>query len=141
MAGMRDGSPMEAVQESDLGRWRLIGEFSERIAAACAKVGLEGSFADARRKLGVEEYLGLFLFGLLNPVVRTMRGLCGSSHLERVQKDVCSRPVSLGSFSEAQQVLDVALLEEVFKDLAQEVGEGSPAGKGRGGFKAKPWMI
>ena len=132
------GSPWE-IEASDLGRWRLIEEFSRRLQSVSGRRGVAGSFADRRRELELGDYLGLFLFGLLNPVVRTMRGLCACSHLERVQREVCQRPVSLGSFSEAQQVLDPALLQEVFAELAQEVGQRSTpeeAAKGR-----LPWMI
>ena len=50
-----------------------------------------------------------------------MRGLCAASHLKRVQKDVSSRPVSLGSFSEAQGVFDPELLKQVFLELAGEI--------------------
>lgn len=50
-----------------------------------------------------------------------MRGLCAASHLARVQQEVCARPVSLGSFSEAQALLDPALLAEVFGQLSREV--------------------
>ena len=136
MAGMRSSDKRHRMDEGDLGRWRLVDEFSRRIAAACDKVGVRGSFADRKRELEVEEYLGLFLFGLLNPVVRTMRGLCAASHLGRVRREVCGRPVSLGSFSEAQAVLDPALLQEVFAQLAAEVGN-PPALEGTGA-KAAP---
>ena len=84
-------------------------------------MGVAPTFEDPKRQLQLEEYLGLFLFGLLNPVVRTMRGLCEASHLGRVQEDICGRPVSLGSFSEMQSVIDPSLLEAVFKELASEV--------------------
>lgn len=50
-----------------------------------------------------------------------MRGLCAASHLKRVQHDICSRPVSLGSFSEAQGVFDPELLKQVFLELADEI--------------------
>jgi hypothetical protein len=70
--------------------------------------------------LGQEQYLGLRLFGLLNPVVESMRGLCAASHLQRVQEDISDRPVSLGSFSEAQAVIDPELLQKVFAELAAE---------------------
>src|SRR2546421_12092879 len=49
-----------------------------------------------------------------------MRGLCAASRLQRVQKQVCSAPVSLGSFSEAQAVVEPALLQRVFAELAAE---------------------
>ena len=63
-----------------------------------------GTFADPRRTLGRDDYLSLLLFGLFNPVVDSMRGLCAASKLRRVQEEVCTHPVSLGSFSEAQRV-------------------------------------
>jgi hypothetical protein len=68
-----------------------------------------------------EDYFSLMLFGLFNPVLDSMRGLCAASHLKRVQEDVCSRPVSLGSFSEAQGVFDPELLKQVFLELAGEI--------------------
>ena len=49
-----------------------------------------------------------------------MRGLCAASRLQRVQEEICSAPVSLGSFSEAQAVVDPALLQRVFAELAAE---------------------
>lgn len=60
------------------------------------------------------------LFGMLNPVLDSMWGLCAASHLERVQDELCGRKVSIGSFSEAQGVFDPELLKEVFLDLAAE---------------------
>jgi hypothetical protein len=137
---MKAGKRQWEMDESDLGRWRVVGEFNRRIGAACERVGIKGSFADARRQLELGDYLSLFLFGLLNPVVRTMRGLCACSSLERVQREVCRRPVSLGSFSEAQAVLDFTLLQEVFAELAQEVGDSSPQSAAAAG-PGKPWMI
>lgn len=64
------------------------------------------------------DYLSLYLFGLLNPVTRTVRGLCAASHLERVQQEVCGRRVPRATFSDAQHALDPALLEKVFAELS-----------------------
>jgi hypothetical protein len=89
----------------------------ERAAAA----GKEPrTFSDPRRKLGQKDYLSLLLFGLFNPVVDSMRGLCAASRLRRVQEEICSAPVSLGSFSEAQAVVEPGLLQRVFGELAAE---------------------
>jgi hypothetical protein len=82
-------------------------------------------------------YLGLFLFGLVNPAVRTMRGLCAASHLPRLQEEVCGRPVSLGSFSEAQAVVDPQLLERVFAELSEEISRREDVLSER----AKRWLI
>ena len=108
------------ISEEELSRWRLIEEFEERLKRAAA-VGKEPrTFSDPRRKLGQKDYLSLLLFGLFNPVVDSMRGLCAASRLRRVQEEICSAPVSLGSFSEAQAVVEPALLQRVFGELAAE---------------------
>jgi hypothetical protein len=109
------------LTERDLSRWRLVEDFKQRLKAAVANTPLSATWSHPERALALSDYLSLFLFGLLNPVVRTMRGLCAASALERVQAAVCTRPVSLGSFSEAQALLDPALLAEVFGQLSREV--------------------
>lgn len=109
------------MQEGDLSRWRLLAEFQERLETAGGGAAAAGTFADPRRELSSRDYLSLLLFGLFNPVVDSMRGLCAASHLGRVQEEVCRRPVSLGSFSEAQAVVDPQLLQRVFEGLAAEV--------------------
>jgi len=108
------------ISEEELSRWRLIEEFERRLEQAAA-VGKEPrTFSDPRRKLGQKDYLSLLLFGLFNPVVDSMRGLCAASRLQRVREEICSARVSLGSFSEAQAVIDPALLQRVFTELATE---------------------
>jgi hypothetical protein len=109
------------LTDRDLSRWRLVEDFQARLAQAAQASPLHPTWSDPRRLLHYTDYLSLFLLGLLNPVVRTMRGLCSASHLKRVQKQICSRSVSLGSFCEAQAVLEPALLAEVFSQLSREL--------------------
>ena len=123
---------------AELGRWRLVEQFQKRLAAAPAGGAGHRSWADPQRQLQLSEYLSLFLFGLLNPAVRTMRALCAASDLERLQKEVCGRTVSLGSFSEAQAVVDPELLEKVFAELAAEGAAKEGRVSGPGGL---PWRI
>jgi hypothetical protein len=119
-----------ALTEGDLSRWRLIADFRARLAQAAPPSPAHPTWADSRRLLQQADYLSLYLFGLLNPVVRTMNGLCAASHLPRVQADICTRPVSLGSFSEAQAVLDPVLLANVFSQLSQALPQAAaPAGR------------
>ena len=114
-------SAARTLRPRDLQRWRLIERFQTVLAEEAPKCGgLAGTWADGRRELQLEHYLSLFLFGLFNPVVETMRGLCEASELERVQREVCGRPVSLGSFSEAQAVVAPELLKAVLQRLAAE---------------------
>jgi len=120
-----EGAP--ELNERDLTRWRLVADFQGRLARAAQGRVLDRTWTDPGRLLQHGDYLSLFLLGLLNPVVRTMRGLCAASHLERVQQEICRRPVSLASFSEAQGLADVGLLEQVFGELGQALSAG-PAG-------------
>lgn len=140
----REDSP-PSFTVGELGHFRVLREFREALADAQAHVEAHPSFLDARRKLELGDYLGLMLFGLLNPIARTMRGLCHCSKFEKVRKDVCSNPASLGSLSEAQHLVDVGVLERVLGDLVEQRFEeirGGPAAKPMDG-KAKQvieWM-
>jgi hypothetical protein len=127
-------SPEAQLTERELSRWKLVRAFQDRLAQAKQGVPLHPTWREPERQLVLEDYLSLYLLGLFNPVVRTMRGLCEASHFQRVQEKVGSRPVSLGSFSEAQAVVDPALLQEVFTGLWGELPSPAEAVKGR-------WLI
>lgn len=132
-------APSVALHDRDLSRWRLVEDFQARLRRTAERAGqpLHPSWSDPQRLLGYTDYLGLCLLGLLNPVVRTMRALCAASHLARVQHEVCTRPVSLGSFSEAQTLLEANLLAQVFHDLVGELPPTSPAARPAG----RDWLI
>ncbi len=106
--------------ERDLSRWKLVEEFRERLNAAAEHRNPSKSEKDPRRKLLQNDYFSLVLFTLLNPVVDTMRGICEASHFGRLQEEVCRHSVSLGSFSEAQGLVDLGLLQDVFLGLSQK---------------------
>jgi hypothetical protein len=114
------------ISEADLRQWDLLGSFRERLRE-CSQKGLHSSWSDARRRVQYADYLSLFLFGLLNPALKTMQSLCSASQLKRVQREVCGGAVSLGSFSEAQHLTEAALLERVFQDLTQQVQGPAPS--------------
>ena len=113
------------LTEKDLHNWKLIDDFQEGLEEVFGRKKLHQTFEDPCRKLDYQSYLSLFLFGLFNPVVESMRALCAISELERVQEEVCGRKVSLGSFSEAQAVLDPELLREVFHQLVKKTKAGA----------------
>ena len=102
---------------------KVIRDFRVRLSEIIANgaVPLHRSFEDPKRRLLLGDYLSLFLLGLLNPVARTMRALLQASTLPGVQRGICARPVSLGSFSETQNLVDTALLEALFTDIASEL--------------------
>src|SRR5262245_42385394 len=105
-------SRAQELTERDLSGWKLVAAFQVRLARALQQRAQHPTWAHPQRLLQCADYLSLYLLGLLNPVVSTMRGLCAASELAGVQA-VCSRPVSLGSFSAAQAVLAPELLAAV----------------------------
>lgn len=109
------------LTEQDLGHWQLLQSFRGHLDVALQKHPLPPSWADPQRTLAAPDYLSLYLFGLLNPVTRTLRGLSAASRLARVQKEVCTRAVPRATFSDAQHLLDPALLEKVFSDLSAKI--------------------
>jgi hypothetical protein len=115
-----------ALQEKQLHRWKLLAEFNRHLAKALSQVDSAPTWEDAKRLLELADYLSLFLLGVFNPVITSMRGLCQASHLQRVQKEACRRPVSLGSFSEAQAVADPALLKKIYDGLVGQVAPRRP---------------
>lgn len=118
---LRDVSEPEALSEKVLGHWKLLRSFRQHLEAVFGPEGLN----DDRRELQAADYLSLFLFGLLNPVAQTLRGLAEASRLQRVQEQVCSRAVPRATFSEAQHVLDPTLLEKVFGELSAQIAPAS----------------
>jgi hypothetical protein len=115
----------EAFKERDL-RWlKGLRAFREMLGKVLEEMGwpMHRSFADRKRRLELGDYLSLFLLGLFNPVARTLRGLVAASKLPGVQRGVCQRSVSLGSFSETQNLVDPALLEQIFGRLSGLLGE------------------
>jgi hypothetical protein len=104
----------------------LLATFRQHLLARCRPEGLHKSWADSRRHLQYADYLSVYLFGLLNPALKTMQALCAASQLARVRREVCTEPISLGSFSEAQHLVDPAALEQLFGELSGQV-PGPPA--------------
>jgi len=119
--------PLETpINEHQLSRWRLITEFNRQFKEASADKKLHPTWADPQRKLKMPDYLGLFLLAILNPILTSMRGVCQASQLERVQEEICREAVSKSSFSEAQAVVDPALLKSVYDSLAAKVAKRRP---------------
>lgn len=139
MAGKREleKASAEPLSERDLSRWKLVEDFRARLAEASERVARPRSEDDARRKLLSADYFSLLLFGLFNPVVRTMRGLCEATKLGRVQREISSAYVSLGSFSEAQAVFAPEVLEEVLKELGAQAAR---RGQSLSGIKPAQWQ-
>lgn len=124
----------------DLGHFRVLREFRECLARIVQEHDLHPSFSDSKRHLEIGDYLGLLLFGLLNPVAGTLRGLQQASNIKKVQKDVCTRPVSLGSLSEAQHLVDLEFLEKIFEELSIQLCENRDRDIAEKGRRIEEWL-
>ena len=127
---------MAEIAAEDLKGLRLIQSFNKTLRKVCRRKEQQRSGGAAQRQFQQGEYLSLYLFGLLNPVVRSMRALCQLSRTESAQPFLGSGAFSRSTFSEMQHLVEPALLEEVFKALAREVQNQRPAGRGQ-----VPWRI
>jgi hypothetical protein len=73
------------------------------------------------RKFFADHYAALLLLYFFNPVLTSRNALLQASQLAKVQTFCGGRPVSAGSFSEAQHLFDPALLEGLVIELAGRV--------------------
>ncbi len=113
--------------EKDLQHWKLLADFRACLQPHLDNFPLHSSWTDSKRRLQCADYLSLFLFALVNPVVTTLRGGVAATQLLRVQEEVSSRSASLGSLSEAQHLLDPALLEPLIESLSAQIHGPLPA--------------
>jgi len=116
-------SNMRDIADIDehLKHWKLLKRFQKMLDDKLTDHPLSKTDLDPKRTLSCTDYFSSILFIMFNPVIDSMRGLCRASELERVRNNVCSRRISLGSFSEAQSVFDPELLEQVLEEMASQV--------------------
>lgn len=117
-ADERHASPLEARA---LRHWCLIKRFQQVLDEVSPAFPLHPTEHDPRRTLHQRDYFSLFLLGLFNPVLTSMRSLCRASRLPRTQQAMGIHPVSLGSFSEAQSLFEPALLQAVLQRLCADL--------------------
>lgn len=113
--------------EQDLHHGKLLADFRACLAPHPESFPLHSSWADPKRCLQCADYLSLFLFALVNPVVTTLRGVCAATQLQRVREEVASCYARLGSLSEAQHLLEPALLEPLLESLSAQIQGPLPA--------------
>jgi len=107
-------------QESDLQSWKLLQQFRQRLKPLLKAAPKSPTETDPRREVLAEDYFCLLLFGLFNPALRSMRALCHASARFARMREVCSRPMSPASFSEAQHLFDPEVLAAVARQLVRE---------------------
>jgi IS4 transposase len=106
------------VHEADLCGFKyfsLVGPLLQRLH----DIGTSRDKA-GNRQLFYDQYAALLLLYFFSPIVTSLRGLQQASTLDKVQKLLGIRRVSLGSFSEASGVFDAEPLRQIVQELAQQ---------------------
>ena len=113
-------SRFRKIEERQLQGWKLLDRFGAVLERVREQLPATRREEHGLRRLHAEGYLKLFLLGIFNPVVGTMRGLCQASGLPRVQEECGLGAVALSRFSEAQAVFDPELVRRVMSELVAE---------------------
>lgn len=114
MAGKRRTEEREITEQDITGL-----KYFDKLAPLLERLHDDGCQRDTAgsRTLHYDQYCMLVLLYLFNPIVTSLRGLQQASELEKVQKRLGARRVSLGSFSEAASVFDPERLKEIITEL------------------------
>ena len=109
------------ITEAQLTGWSMVASFGKLLNEHASHIAPNKWERHGLRELDRQTYFGLFLFGLFNPVVDSMRALCSATRLGRVQEALGRQgPVNISGFSDAQHVFDPGILEPVMQGLLAE---------------------
>jgi hypothetical protein len=108
--------PLQAGQLQGFKYFAVVGPLLERLRP----VGTQRDRA-GNRDFFFDQYVGLFLLYFFSPVLTSLRGLQQATGLDKVQKLLGGRRVSLGALSEASRVFDPEPVREILGELAQRV--------------------
>lgn len=79
------------------------------------------------RRLFFDQLVGLILLTFFNPSLKSLRDLQQASRLQRVRRKLGCRATSLGALSEAMHLFDPQLLEEIARELLDEIPQSPHA--------------
>lgn len=125
---------MDEISAENLQGLRLLKSFNKALDQVLSRQGEDGERSKSMQRNA--DYLSLYLFGLLNPAIRSMRALCELNGKEHLCEQVGITPFKRSTFSETQHLIDPVLLEQVFRNLAAELSNRQP-----GGDKKVSWRI
>ena len=109
-------APVTARDVQGFQSFRLLGPLMEHLHTA----GTERERA-GNRQLCYEQYATWWRLYFFSPIVTSLRGLPQATPLAKVPARFGVGPTSLGALSEAGQVFDAALLQEVIAALGQRL--------------------
>src|SRR5512141_1830255 len=113
------GKKREEVREEDVTGLKYFDKLAP-LLARLHEVGCQRDKAGNRR-LHFDQYCMLVLLFLFNPVVRSLRAIEQASELRKVQRKLGCQRASLGSLSEATDVFQPELLQEIIAELGAQL--------------------
>jgi hypothetical protein len=96
--------------------FRVLGPLLDHLHAAGTERDRAGN-----RQLFYDQYATLLLLYFFSPIVTSLRSLQQATTLAKVQARFGLRPTALGTLSEAAQVFDAALLQDVIAALGRRI--------------------
>jgi hypothetical protein len=73
------------------------------------------------RILHMDQYMSLLLLYMFNPICTSLRAIQQASELQKVQRILGCARASLGSLSESARVFDSELMQEIVKELSEQL--------------------
>jgi hypothetical protein len=73
------------------------------------------------RILHMDQYMSLLLLYMFNPICTSLRAIQQASELQKVQRKLGCARASLGSLSESARVFDSELMQEIVKELSEQL--------------------
>lgn len=120
----------KTVTQRELSGWKHLRHFVELLEQHLPESPVSAREDHGLRELDRRGYLSLFLLGLFNPVVESMRGLCRASALPKVREFAgIASPVAISAFSDAQKVYDPQLLQPVIRTLLEQSAQAAGGGR------------
>ncbi|MES2705452.1 MAG: IS4 family transposase [Verrucomicrobiota bacterium] len=105
----------------ELAGWKLLARFNTLLEEAAARSPAGSREVHGLRTFERRGYFSLFLLGLFNPVIESMRALCAATRVEEIRESLgLAGAVGLSRFSEAQAVFAPELLQPVLTGLLRQ---------------------
>ena len=120
IAKRRGRKPKPAIKPSDVRGASYLTQILDLLRP------LHSHCPDPKRRLHFDEYCSWLLLYFFTPILDSMRGLQQVSEFKQLKRKLGLGRFSLGSFSEAGNVFDPALLEPIIEQIAERLDDIEP---------------
>jgi len=107
------------IKECELQGFKYFGAISS-ILESLHNAGCQHDKA-GNRLLHMDQYMSLLLLYMFNPICTSLRAVQQASELKKVQRKLGCLRASLGSLSESARVFDSDLMQDIVKELGEQL--------------------